>query len=127
MSINPADPQIGSDLPAAEFPVEISANAIKKVKMYAAGNPEFQGKAFRVFIKDGGCAGFRYTFVFDDANPQDQRTSIDGVDVVIDPQSLGYLRGSTVDYVETLEGAGFTVNNPNAQKTCGCGSSFGGC
>ncbi len=127
MSTNSISLPAGGSRLSKTFPMTISANAINKVREFAGGNDEFQGKSFRILIKDGGCAGLRYTFVFDHPQADDHQTTIDGVMIAIDPQSISYLRGSTVDYIETLDGAGFIVHNPNAGKTCGCGSSFGGC
>ena len=116
----------GSELSpsTSDFPLELTDVAVGKIRSYAEGNAEFEGKAFRVFIEGGGCAGFRYAFVFDDPREDDFLCQIRGVDVAIDPLSMNYLRGATVDYVDSLDGAGFTVNNPNASSSCGCGHSF---
>jgi iron-sulfur cluster insertion protein len=84
----------------------------------------------RIYITGGGCSGFQYGFAFDEGNkPDDYLISSpleDGhtVAVVVDALSMMYLRGAEVDYVENLQGAHFTVKNPNAQTTCSCGSSF---
>jgi iron-sulfur cluster insertion protein len=79
----------------------------------------------RVYVTGGGCSGFQYGFSFDEELADDD-TVIEnmGVNLVVDPMSYQYLVGSTVDYSEGLKGAQFTVNNPNATTTCGCGSSF---
>ncbi len=122
MSIQPTN---SSEAGGAPQPlVTITRAAIEKVREFAQGNAEFEGKAFRVFVEGGGCSGFRYAFVFDDRNENDQTWVQEGVEVAIDPISLQYLRGATVDFVEDLRGSGFVVNNPNARGTCGCGSSF---
>jgi iron-sulfur cluster insertion protein len=79
----------------------------------------------RVFITGGGCAGFQYGFTFDELIADDDTIiKKDGVSLLIDPLSLPYLKGATVDYQEDLEGSRFVVNNPNATTSCGCGSSF---
>jgi len=79
----------------------------------------------RVYIIGGGCSGFSYGFSFDDKiKDGDSKTKNKGVDLIIDPMSYQYLVGSTVDYLEDLQGARFVVTNPNAKTTCGCGSSF---
>nr|WP_207904090.1 iron-sulfur cluster insertion protein ErpA [Bisgaardia hudsonensis] len=79
----------------------------------------------RVYITGGGCSGFQYGFTFDEkVNEDDLTIENAGVQLVIDPMSLQYLIGGTVDYTEGLEGSRFIVNNPNASTTCGCGSSF---
>jgi iron-sulfur cluster insertion protein len=79
----------------------------------------------RVFVSGGGCSGFQYGFKFDEAIEEDD-TSVEtlGVTLVVDPMSLQYLVGAEIDYKETVEGAQFVIRNPNAQTTCGCGSSF---
>ena len=79
----------------------------------------------RVFVSGGGCSGFQYGFTFDE-NFQDGDTSVvnSGVTLLVDPMSFQYLMGAEIDYSEGLEGAQFVIRNPNAQTTCGCGSSF---
>ena len=81
-------------------------------------------KPLRIYIVGGGCSGFQYGFEFADVEPDDLMIQIDSTAVVIDPLSLQYLQGATVDYIEDLRGAQFHVNNPHAETTCGCGSSF---
>lgn len=79
----------------------------------------------RVYITGGGCSGFQYGFTFDEkVNEGDLTVENAGVQLVIDPMSLQYLIGGTIDYTDGLEGSRFVVNNPNASSTCGCGSSF---
>jgi iron-sulfur cluster assembly accessory protein len=79
----------------------------------------------RVAIQGGGCSGFQYGLGFD-RGPQegDLELSLHGVDVVVDPFSAPYLRGAEIDYVDTIQAAGFAINNPNAVSSCGCGHSF---
>ncbi len=79
----------------------------------------------RVFITGGGCSGFQYGFTFDE-NLEEGDTQVpnQGVTLLIDPTSIQYLAGAEIDYKEDLEGARFVIRNPNAQTTCGCGSSF---
>lgn len=87
-----------------------------------------QGKApiLRLSVEGGGCAGFTYRFGLADAvEADDVAVAHDGVTLVVDPVSLDLVRGSTVDFVESLGGAAFQVANPNAQSGCGCGTSFG--
>ena len=86
-----------------------------------------QGKPaiLRLAVDGGGCAGFTYRFgLADEVEAEDVRSERDGVTLVVDPISLDLLRGSTVDFVESLGGASFQVTNPNAASGCGCGSSF---
>ncbi|GAB4225115.1 MAG: iron-sulfur cluster insertion protein ErpA [Acidobacteriota bacterium] len=122
MSIQPTE-NAGAG-PAPRPLMTITDAAIAKVREFAESNEEFRGKAFRVFVEGGGCSGFRYAFVFDDRSENDQTWIQEGVEVAIDPISMQYLRGATVDFVEDLRGSGFVVTNPNARGTCGCGSSF---
>jgi iron-sulfur cluster insertion protein len=79
----------------------------------------------RVFISGGGCSGFQYGFTFDeDIEDGDSQVENQGVMLLIDPMSVQYLMGAEIDYKEDLQGAQFIIRNPNAQTTCGCGSSF---
>jgi iron-sulfur cluster insertion protein len=79
----------------------------------------------RVFVQGGGCSGFQYGFTFDESiEDGDIRVENHGVTLLIDPMSIQYLVGAEIDYREDIEGAQFVIRNPNAQTTCGCGSSF---
>jgi iron-sulfur cluster insertion protein len=79
----------------------------------------------RVYVQGGGCSGFQYGFTFDEELADgDISVDNDGVQLVVDPMSFQYLMGSEIDYSESLQGAQFVIRNPNAQTTCGCGSSF---
>jgi iron-sulfur cluster insertion protein len=79
----------------------------------------------RVFVQGGGCSGFQYGFTFDENLEEgDTRVENGGVTLLIDPMSIQYLAGAEIDYREDIEGAQFVIRNPNAQTTCGCGSSF---
>ena len=81
--------------------------------------------ALRVAVRPGGCSGFSYEMFFDgDIADDDIVKDYDGVKVVTDPASAGMLKGATLDYKDALQGGGFAVDNPNAQRTCGCGNSF---
>ncbi|MFM5752251.1 iron-sulfur cluster insertion protein ErpA [Aeromonas veronii] len=108
----------------APLPIQMTDAAAKKVKnlITEEENPELK---LRVYITGGGCSGFQYGFTFDEKiNDGDTVVEKNGVTMVIDPMSLQYLVGGSVDYTEGLEGSRFTVTNPNATTTCGCGSSF---
>lgn len=86
------------------------------------GNPALK---LRVFVSGGGCSGFQYGFTFDEiVNDDDATVEKNGVTLLVDPMSYQYLVGAEIDYVEGLEGSQFTIKNPNAVSTCGCGSSF---
>ncbi|MBV7416821.1 iron-sulfur cluster insertion protein ErpA [Aeromonas encheleia] len=108
----------------APLPIQMTDAAANKVKTLITEeeNPELK---LRVYITGGGCSGFQYGFTFDEKiNEGDTVVEKSGVIMVIDPMSLQYLVGGSVDYTEGLEGSRFTVTNPNASTTCGCGSSF---
>ncbi len=81
-------------------------------------------KRLRIFIEPGGCSGFEYGMSFDEAKEGDTELEDKGVPFLIDPSSLDYLKGSQVDFDDGLQGKGFSINNPNATSTCGCGKSF---
>ena len=98
--------------------------AAGKLKELTAGeaNPNI---GLRVYVYSGGCSGYRYGMMLEDAPTEADRVlEANGVRVYVDDKSIGLLQGSQIDYVDTLMGAGFTVNNPNAVAACGCGSSF---
>lgn len=104
--------------------LQFTDSAASKVKTLIEDeeNPNLK---LRVYIAGGGCSGFQYGFTFDDKiNKDDVTIEKHGVALVIDPMSLQYLVGGSVDYIEGLEGSRFIVTNPNAKTTCGCGSSF---
>ena len=105
-------------------PITLTSNAVAKVKeIMAQQNPVPAG--LRVGVVGGGCSGFQYSMQFENASgAMDKVFDYDGLKLFVDATSLMYLTGATVDYVETLEGAGFKFENPNVKSTCGCGSSF---
>jgi len=82
------------------------------------------GLALRVFVAGGGCSGLQYGMTLDEEQEGDTVISISGFNILVDEMSMGYIDGSEIDYVDSLMGAGFTVNNPNAVSSCGCGHSF---
>lgn len=105
-------------------PITLTPNAIGKVKeIMAQQNPVPAG--LRVGVVGGGCSGFSYSMQFENsAGMMDKVFDFDGLKVYVDATSVMYLNGCVVDFVETLEGAGFKFDNPNVKSTCGCGSSF---
>jgi len=105
-------------------PITLTPNATAKVKeIMGQQNPAPAG--LRVGVVGGGCSGFSYSMQFENsAGMMDKVFSFDGLKVFVDATSVMYLNGCIVDYVETLEGAGFKFENPNVKSTCGCGSSF---
>ena len=78
----------------------------------------------RVGVRGGGCSGFQYQLAFDEQRENDVVFESHGLKLLVDSESLPFVRGSTIDYEESLQGAGFKVNNPNVVAACGCGSSF---
>jgi iron-sulfur cluster assembly accessory protein len=105
-------------------PVTLTGNAVAKVKeIMGQQNPVPAG--LRIGVVGGGCSGFSYSMQFENAaGMMDKTFDMDGLKVFVDATSVMYLNGCVVDYVETLEGAGFKFENPNVKSTCGCGSSF---
>lgn len=112
------------DLEAPPVPLVFTDAAVAKVRelMAEEGNA---GLKLRVFVQGGGCSGFQYGFTFDeDACEDDTTIERDGVQLLVDAMSFQYLAGSEIDYKDDLTGAQFVIRNPNANTTCGCGSSF---
>ena len=104
--------------------VNLSDAAANKVRTLIR-EEENSNMKLRVFVSGGGCSGFEYGFTFDeDIEDDDTRIDKEGVTLLIDALSYQYLAGSVVDYKEDLQGSRFTVENPNAITTCGCGNSF---
>jgi iron-sulfur cluster assembly protein/iron-sulfur cluster insertion protein len=100
---------------------DIAAEKVKSL-IEAEGNPEL---VLRVAVRPGGCSGLSYEMFFDtDVAEDDIRTDYRGVSVVIDPASAPHLGGAQLDFNDGLQGAGFSISNPNATKSCGCGQSF---
>jgi len=124
MSSNPTPVTPTPAIPADGPFVTLTDRAVEKVKYFATQMPESAGKPLRIFIQGGGCSGFQYGFTFDDKRDNDAEFSFNEIQVIVDPQSAMYLKGSTVDYIEDFRGAGFSVNNPNSTGGCGCGKSF---
>lgn len=104
--------------------IVFSESAVQRVKDLMGQDPQAQGKALRLYVEGGGCAGFQYGFKFDSRNDDDAVSEQDGFEVIVDPMSSMYLSGVQVDYSEDLNGAGFQFQNPNASGGCGCGKSF---
>ena len=106
------------------LPLQFTDTAANKVKALIAdeNNPELK---LRVYITGGGCSGFQYGFTFDEkVNEGEMIIEKQGASLVVDPMSLQYLVGGAVDYTEGLEGSRFVIQDPNAESTCGCGSSL---
>jgi iron-sulfur cluster assembly protein len=103
--------------------VTLTETASKMVRDILA-KEESDSLALRVYVAGGGCSGLQYGMALDDPMEDDILVNYEGIRVVVDPESLRFIQGSEIDYVDSLMGAGFTVNNPNAVSSCGCGHSF---
>ena len=102
--------------------ITVSERAARRIGEILKG--EGDGAMLRISVEGGGCSGFQYQLALDEARDGDQVFDHEGIRILVDEQSLRYVDGSTVDYTESLMGAGFQVNNPNVVAACGCGSSF---
>jgi iron-sulfur cluster assembly accessory protein len=104
--------------------ISITPGAAKRIQQLMEER-DLQGHALRVFVSGGGCSGYQYGMAFEpDPRETDLRFTHENVEVVIDSVSLGYMSGATIDYVDDLMGGGFSIQNPNAVASCGCGNSF---
>jgi iron-sulfur cluster insertion protein len=104
--------------------IDLQASAVNKLRELIAeeGNPDLK---LRIFVQGGGCSGMQYGFTFDEEqNEDDFDINIDGVGLLVDSMSAQYLQGAKIKYTEDAMGASFSIDNPQAQTTCGCGSSF---
>lgn len=103
--------------------ITLTPRAAKQVQSMQAeiNAPE---KRLRVLVESGGCSGFQYGMSFDVPKADDAQLESEGVAILIDPTSLAYLNGCSIDFDDGLHGKGFEIRNPNAQSTCGCGKSF---
>ena len=105
--------------------IEFTPKGAEKVHEFlAAQEADTSSAGLRVGVRGGGCSGFQYQLAFDEQRDGDIVFESAGLKVIVDAQSLPYGDGSSIDYVESLQGAGFQVNNPNVVAACGCGSSF---
>ena len=106
--------------------IEITEKAVKEVRRLQTSDPASNGTHLRVMVVGGGCSGMSYKLGFENDLPKDSDKIFekDGVKLVIDPKSFLFLSGTTLDFSDGLNGTGFVFSNPNAKRTCGCGSSF---
>jgi iron-sulfur cluster assembly protein len=105
--------------------ITISDKGAEKVREFLASQEaEVSMAGLRVGVRGGGCSGFQYQLAFDEQRENDAVFESHGLKLLVDSESLPFVRGSTIDYEESLQGAGFKVNNPNVVAACGCGSSF---
>ena len=104
--------------------VTLTDKATSKVKELMNGQAEESVPGLRVAVRGGGCSGFQYALAFDEQRDGDQVFEYQEIKLLVDSESMPFVDGSEVDYVEGLQGAGFAVNNPNVVASCGCGQSF---
>ncbi len=104
-------------------PLQFTDKALERAKAIVQ-KPENHGKALRVFVFGGGCAGLNYGMALGFVKPDDYVLESDGCKIVVDPKSMELLKGMQVDYYESIQSSGFKFNNPNAIASCGCGLSF---
>lgn len=114
------------DKPIMNEEISLTEKAARQVMKVKSENNIPESHGLRLGVKGGGCSGLTYVLGFDEkAKENDKILSIYGVTVFVDPKSLFYLSGTVLDFSDGLNGKGFVFNNPQATKTCGCGSSFG--
>src|ERR671936_2626257 len=104
--------------------INVTDNAVRHLQALLSAQPENFRKGLRVQVAKGGCSGLQYEMALDEKKDGDAVVERDGMQFFIDGESVPYLRGATLDFSGGLTGAGFRVVNPNASRTCGCGSSF---
>lgn len=104
--------------------IQVTDSAIEHLQSLISEEPGSAGKGLRIFVEQGGCAGMQYGMKLDDSAAGDEVVERGGVRVMVDAASAQFLDGSTIDYTDGLSGAGFKINNPNARRSCGCGTSF---
>jgi iron-sulfur cluster insertion protein len=120
--VAPSEAPSEAEAPAAALALtEIAADKVREIRSSESIEPNY---ALRVKVMGGGCSGFQYDLYFDEKAEGDYEFESNGIGLVSDQMSFMYLMGTTIDYVEGLQGAGFKFNNPNTTGSCGCGSSF---
>src|SRR5438046_4671058 len=123
-SLVPQNPATEEDTSTWPGPVVLTAKAVEMVKE-AMSRENLAGYGLRVSVMGGGCSGFQYGLDFEnEEKPMDLTYELEGLKVFVDPMSSQYLEGTRIDYVQSMQGAGFKFINPTAVRTCGCGSSF---
>jgi iron-sulfur cluster assembly protein len=115
----------GATLSEVADTITITDKGAEKVREFLASqSADVETAGLRVGVRGGGCSGFQYQLAFDEQRDGDEVFEDHGLKLLVDTASLQYVRGSVIDYVDSLQGAGFQVTNPNVIAACGCGSSF---
>ena len=104
--------------------ISLTENAAQHLRHLLEQKNAPSSSGLRIRVEKGGCAGWQYTMNVDESQPQDRVFQQHGVHLIVDPESLAFLDNSQIDYVEALNDSGFRVENPNAARNCGCGTSF---
>ena len=104
--------------------IHVTQNAAKQLRVLLAAEKQPAGKGLRLHVGKGGCSGLHYEMALDDKRSGDEVVESDGVQFFVDPESAAFLEGATLDFRDGLTAAGFQITNPNAARTCGCGTSF---
>ena len=104
--------------------VSLTESAANRVRSMLSGQAGNAGKNLRIYVESGGCSGLQYGMVFDEKRNDDSLAEFFGVAVLVDPFSANYLRGTVIDYIDSLTSGGFKISNPKARQNCGCGKSF---
>ena len=104
--------------------ITVTGSAVKHLRTMLADRPDADRAGLRLYVENGGCSGMSYGMEFGEAHAGDETVEQEGVRVFVDQESSAYLHGSIIDYYDGLTGTGFRIQNPNAKRTCGCGTSF---
>jgi len=104
--------------------INVTDNAVRQLQSLLSNRPENSRKGLRVEVAKGGCSGLHYEMTLGERQEDDTIVERDGMQFFIDGESVSFLRGATLDFIDGLTGTGFRIINPNASRTCGCGSSF---
>jgi iron-sulfur cluster insertion protein len=125
MSLMQTEYQTPTAMPLVPSFITVTESAASKIKELLSEEGKTES-GLRVFVQGGGCSGFQYGLMIEEGSGGvgDQTIDSNGIKLFVDPVSMSYLKGAEVDFVDTITGGGFTIKNPNATSTCGCGSSF---
>jgi len=104
--------------------IELTEKASARVQEYYRTDSRLEGKFLRLLVEAGGCSGFTYSLTFDERKDEDEVHRVGEIDVLVDPQSSMYINGARIDWIESLSESGFSISNPQAKSSCGCGISF---
>jgi iron-sulfur cluster assembly accessory protein len=115
---------MGAALPFPPPMINVTDSAVRQLKSLLQTKPDASDKGLRVQVAKGGCSGMQYEMALDTRREGDAVVEHDGVSFLVDAESASYLQGATLDFHDGLTGVGFHIANPNAARTCGCGSSF---